>query len=109
PNDPSGPVSIVALAAEIGSAEIAELLVAHGADPAWVSRDGWNAATFADANDFTELAERLVELGAPVESRLAHGYSHLHRAAGRGRLPLPSDLARSMSSTRVARPHSWSQ
>ena len=84
PNEPAGPVSTLALAAEIGSAETVELLVDHGADPFWVSRVGWSGATYADANDFTDLAERLVELGAPSASRLAHGYSDLHRAARRG-------------------------
>lgn len=81
---PAGMISTLVLAAKVGSAEIVELLVDHGADPAWVSRVGWSAATFADANDFDELADRLVELGAPAESRLAHGYSELHRAARRG-------------------------
>ncbi len=84
PSDPTGPVSTLALAAETGSAEIVELLVDHGADPSWVSRVGWSAATYADANGFTDLAGRLVELGAPEASRLAHGYTDLHRAARRG-------------------------
>jgi ankyrin repeat protein len=84
PNEPESPVSTLALAAEIGSAETVELLVDHGADPSWVSRVGWSAATYADANDFNDLAERLVELGAPAASRPAHGYSDLHRAARRG-------------------------
>jgi ankyrin repeat protein len=84
PNEPAGPVSTLALAAEIGSAETVELLIDHGADPSWLSRAGWSAATYADANDFAVLAERLVELGAPAASRRAHGYSDLHRAARRG-------------------------
>jgi ankyrin repeat protein len=78
--------STLALAAARGSVEMAELLVAHGADPSWVSPHGWSAATYADANGFPELAEHLIEVGAPAESRFAHGYSRLHRAARSGDL-----------------------
>ncbi len=81
---PPGMTSPLALAAAIGSTEIVELLIDHSADPARVSRIGWSAATHADANGFPALARRLVDLGTPAESRLAHGYSDLHRGARRG-------------------------
>lgn len=83
PNAVVGPRSLLALAAADGKADIVELLVVAGADVAWVSDAGWSAATYADA-DFPEIADRLVELGTPHESRLAHGYTELHRAARRG-------------------------
>lgn len=62
---------------------ILALAAESGADPAQISNEGWSAATWADAN-FTALAERLIERGAPADSRFAHGYSALHRAARRG-------------------------
>jgi ankyrin repeat protein len=86
--------STLALAADRGSVEIVELLVAHGADPSWVSPHGWSAATYADANDFADLAEHLMEIGASRASRFAHGYSRLHRAARSGDVDaLVGDLA----------------
>lgn len=81
---PAGRPALLAVAADVGSAAIVELLVERGADTAWVSRSGWSAATFADANEFYELADQLVRLGAPRQSRTAHGYSSLHRAVRRG-------------------------
>jgi ankyrin repeat protein len=76
--------SSLALAADRGSAEIVDLLLAHGADPSWVSPHGWSAATYADASGFADLAEHLIEVGARAASRFAHGYSRLHRAARSG-------------------------
>lgn len=70
-------------AAELGLTEVVELLISSGADATTIHRD-WSAATEADASDCLELAARLVTLGAPASSRLAHGYSQLHRAARRG-------------------------
>jgi ankyrin repeat protein len=78
--------SSLALAADRGSAEIVDLLLAHGADPSWVSPHGWSAATYADASGFADLAEHLIEVGARAASRFAHGYSRLHRAARSGDL-----------------------
>jgi len=61
--------------------EVVEVLAAAGADLGWRDEDGWTALTYADANGFEALTERLIELGAPVESRYLHGYNALHRAA----------------------------
>ena len=54
------------------------------ADVGWTSDNGWSALTYADANEFDALADRLIQFGAPIGSRLAHGYTQLHRAARRG-------------------------
>jgi uncharacterized protein len=99
PNPPGWAASPLANACSMGFAEIAELLLAHGADPAWVApdgwgTDGWTAATFADAAEFFSLAERIVAAGAPVASRTAHGYTAAHRATRRGDL---DDLRRAIA------------
>jgi ankyrin repeat protein len=93
PNVATAGISLLSFAAMNGSGEIVDLLLAHGADPAWVSRTGWTAATFADANEFGELADRLVNAGAPASSSTAHGYTPLHRWARSGAtMRVPRDL-----------------
>lgn len=93
PNVAPAGTSPLVLAAVEGSNEIVELLLTHGADPAWVSRSGWTAATFADANEFGDLSDRLVAAGAPPSSPTAHGYTQLHRAARSGAIKqVPDDL-----------------
>lgn len=92
--DPNGAPtgsSLLALAAEQGSDDIVDSLLDYGADPGWVSRAGWTAATFADANEFRGLALHLVAAGAPPASLEAHGYTPLHRAARSGALEKVSD------------------
>ncbi|MEI2704342.1 MAG: ankyrin repeat domain-containing protein [Ilumatobacteraceae bacterium] len=96
PNERKGRRVPLAVAAENNRVEIAELLVATGADVGWTADDGWSALTYADANEFDALADRLVELGAPVGSRLAHGYTQLHRAARRGDAEAIAALVRSI-------------
>lgn len=82
--DPNAHPRILVAAVERGSVEMVELLLSRGADARRVDADGWSAATVADAEGFTALADRLVAAGAPASSRFAHGYSQLHRAARRG-------------------------
>lgn len=78
-------MSPLGAAAGRGEREIAELLIAHGADVTWTHRvTGWTALTIADANDFDELADMLEVAGAPKQTRFAHGYTPFHRAARRG-------------------------
>jgi ankyrin repeat protein len=84
PDDGRALLSPLALAARAGADDVVELLLGHGADPGWTSHDGWTAATFADAEGFGELAQRIVTAGAPPGSPRAHGYGSLHRAARRG-------------------------
>ncbi|MFM2071091.1 MAG: hypothetical protein RLZZ623_1354, partial [Actinomycetota bacterium] len=96
PNERWGQRVPLAVAADNDRVEIAELLVAAGADVGWTADDGWSALTYADANEFDALADRLVELGAPVGSRLAHGYTQLHRAARRGDAEAVAALVRSI-------------
>lgn len=91
PNGAPAGSSLLALAAELGSGDIVDSLLAYGADPGWVSRAGWTAATFADANEFGDLAHRLVAAGAPPASPTAHGYTPLHRAARSGALETVPD------------------
>lgn len=76
--------SLLLLAAARGHGDIAEALIRSGADPGAVEADGWTAATIADAAGDDGLAERLIGLGVPAESRLAHGYTDLHRSARAG-------------------------
>ena len=84
PNDTRPYVQPLTAAAEGGNVEVLELLVAAGAEIAWSRPDGWTALTFADAGEHRSFAERLVGLGAPESTQLAHGYTELHRAARRG-------------------------
>lgn len=84
PGDGRALLPPLALAARSGSADAVVLLLGHGADPAWTSRAGWTAATYADAEGFGEIARRIVAAGAPADSPSAHGYGPLHRAARRG-------------------------
>lgn len=95
PNVRRGRVPIV-VAAEAGRSEIVELLVEAGADPTWLDDAGWLALTYADAGEFYGLADRLEELGAPAATRLAHGYSALHRAALRSDAVAIAELAHSI-------------
>lgn len=95
PNVRRGRVPIV-VAAEAGRSEIVELLVEAGADPTWLDDAGWSALTYADAGEFYDLADRLEELGAPGATRLAHGYSALHRAALRSDAVAVTELAHSV-------------
>lgn len=83
--DGDGVMSPLGLAAERGDLAVTRLLLAYGADPAWRHRfTGWSALTIADANERWDLASELEAAGTPRESRLAHGYTPLHRAARRG-------------------------
>lgn len=84
------------MAADAGRSEIVELLIQAGADPAWLDEAGWSALTFADAGESYDLADRLQELGAPAPTRLAHGYSALHRAALRSDAVAVAELASSV-------------
>ncbi|HWJ61245.1 MAG TPA: hypothetical protein VNS19_04685 [Acidimicrobiales bacterium] len=85
--DPNVPANqpLLLLAVDCGHGNVAEVLVAHGADPlATRGTDGWTAATIADAAGDDGLAERLVRLGVPAATRRLHGYTPLHRAARSG-------------------------
>jgi uncharacterized protein len=96
PNERRGQRVSLAVAAENNRVDIAELLVGAGADVGWVADNGWSALTYADANESEALVDRLVQLGAPVDSRLAHGYSQLHRAARRADAEAVAALVRSI-------------
>lgn len=66
--------------------EVVRLLVDRDAEIDASSGDDWTPLTYADANDFDDIVELLLSLGASPSARGAHGYTAAHRAAGRGEL-----------------------
>ncbi|MGB3412043.1 MAG: ankyrin repeat domain-containing protein [Microthrixaceae bacterium] len=65
-------------------AAVVRLLVGRGAAIDASGGDGWTPLTYADANDFENIVDLLLSLGASPSTRGAHGYTAAHRAAGRG-------------------------
>lgn len=78
------------LAAFFGHTQVAELLLAHGADPNTPSRNaqGVNALHAALAGPTPDLACPLLEAGADVNARQQSGVTPLHEAAHIGRADL---------------------
>ncbi len=82
---PEPPLFFEAAAARV---ELLDVFLAHGADPRVVV-DGTTALHFAAGNARVQCVERLVEVGASVNQRDAHGATPLHEAAGgRGGEPI---------------------
>lgn len=73
--------------------DVVRLLAARGAPLDAGDCHGWTALTYADANDFDDIAELLLSLGASPSRRDAHGYTAAHRAAGRGEVGPTLDTA----------------
>lgn len=86
-NDPYGPkkLRLLTLAAWKGSAELVELLLAHGADVAAVEPDGGDALGGAVAAGSLPCLERLLAAGADPNRRSARGLTAVARAAIHGR------------------------
>jgi len=79
PND-AGPRMLNLVALE-GTAEMAQLLIEHGAQRDRETVDGWTALTIADAWGNGAVAAVLESAGADPAQRSIHGFSDLHRAA----------------------------
>ena len=72
------------LASRNGHVEIAQLLLAHGADPTAQDEDRWSPLHFASQNGHVEVAQFLVEHGADPTAQIKDGRSPLHLASQNG-------------------------
>ena len=61
-----------------GHAEIAQLLVAHGADPNAKGFSGETALTIAAEHGHVEIVKILLDRGADMNAKTNHGYTALH-------------------------------
>lgn len=76
--------SPLALAVCKGQRVVADLLLAHGADPFWKNAQGMNIIKMAVTNNIGTLSEptlnKLVELGVPVHEADQEGFFAIHNA-----------------------------
>ena len=87
---------VFALAAVFGHGEVAEYLLAKGADvnAAATNGTGYNALTGAVASGHAQIAGWLLENGAKADYRYGGGYSPLLTAAANGHLEIVKMLLR---------------
>lgn len=78
------------LAAFLGTAECAEILLSVGADPASVASGAMTVQPLhsAAAAGNVDIARLLLDAGAPVDATQSGGFTALHEAARSGNIPL---------------------
>ena len=76
------------IACSAGRIDIAEQLIAAGADVNWTNENGSSCLMYAASRNRIEIAELLIRSGADVNKRDRLGETALHRAASRGHMDM---------------------
>lgn len=90
-----------------GEKELANLLIARGANPNFVDKKHRNLLNLCLIRDFYDLAEALLKAGAEINARDDKGWSLLMLAASRNQLQAVEFLLANGASLHLTSPEGW--